>query len=104
MNEKVLEEFERKWLGANICFGCTGGCAISSQMMEEMVNDISQALEQKDKEWREKVKSIVPEAQNEEFCEHDLESAVTPNVIKLLAKQVGHNACRAEIISKIEKL
>lgn len=54
--------FRKKWLGANICYGCSGGCAISTQMMEEMANDISQAIQQalsaREEELVEKVKEL----------------------------------------------
>ena len=77
-------------------------------LIDNFIKDVTQVKPMPKSEVRERLneilESIVPKAQNEEFAKHDLESAVTPNVIKLLAKQVGYNACRSEVIRKIEKL
>lgn len=40
IEEAEVRKFEKKWSGANICFGCNGGCAITTNMMNEMLNDI----------------------------------------------------------------
>ncbi len=45
----------------------------------------------------EQAKSGLPEEQNAEFAEKDLEQAQLPKVIRLLAKQVGFNACLHQV-------
>ena len=48
-----------------------------------------------------KIKDIVEiEEKNKEFAEKDLEKAKLPNVIRLLAKQVGYNQCADDLGNK----
>lgn len=60
---ETMEDFRKKWLSSNICYGCSGGCAISSRMMDEMCNDISLVITADRKELAKKVK----EQQTEEM-------------------------------------
>lgn len=54
------------------------------------------------------LKSVIleclPEEKNKEFAKKDLEKAMLPNVIRLLATQVGYNKAITQIKENMEKL
>lgn len=52
---------------------------------------------------KELIDEIENMKENEEFSEHDLERATTPNVINLLARQVGRNHALTEVKELIRK-
>jgi len=66
-----MEEFRRKWLGANICFGCKDGCAISTRMIDEMIEDIQKEIIKAKFQERNRIKSdllrIADEIEGEEL-------------------------------------
>lgn len=87
---KLSEHINEEILKFNDIFSSPFWC--ENQETIKMADRIERQFKQSLKSIAYKsIDAVRVKTENEEYAEHDLEIAVTPNVIKLLARQVGKN-------------